>query len=174
MDFLNLIRNGIGKLLEFSGLLAGLMLVIISLMITWGAIARYMLMPAHWVEPFSIYLFIASSFLGAAYAMKKKEHINVDILIRLLPTKVRKVIELLTSIVALCFFIYLTWRSFEMIQQTFNIGTTDLSLLQIPLWIPQSFVLLGAILMCLSLIWHMINIFLNEEPEDLPIDKVIH
>lgn len=174
MSFLTSIKNIIEKLLDLAGILAGILIAIIGFIVTWGAISRYLFIPAHWIEPYSIYLFIASSFLGAAYAMKKGEHINVDLILNLLPALARKVVNILTSTLALIFFIYLTWRSAVMVRGAFEAQTKDLSLLEIPLWIPQSFVLLGAALMCLSIIWHMMNILTGANTDKKPTDNIAH
>jgi C4-dicarboxylate transporter DctQ subunit len=174
MNSLILLRKVIAKLLDLSGILAGILIAVIGIISTWGVISRYFFLPSHWIEPYSIYLFIASSFLGAAYAMKRGEHINVDILISTLSNTARKIVNIFTSTIALVFFIYLTWRSTVMVIDAYKAKTTDLTLLEIPLWFPQSFVLLGAFLMCLSLIWHMINILLVTAVEENPTDKIIH
>jgi C4-dicarboxylate transporter, DctQ subunit len=174
MNSLIFINRMIEKLLDLAGILAGILIAIIGFMVTWGAISRYLFIPSHWVEPYSIYLFIASSFLGAAYAMKRGEHICVDILISSLSDSKKKVVNIFTSILALAFFSYLTWRSAAMVTHAYHAKTTDLSLLEIPLWIPQSFVFLGAVLMCLSLIWHMINIFIGVNSEENNLDNINH
>lgn len=174
MSFLFGVRNIIEKLLEFAGILAGILIAIIGLIVTWGAISRYLYIPAHWIEPYSIYLFIASSFLGSAYAMKRGEHINVDLILNILPGTARKVVNIFTSVLALVFFIYLTWRSGVMVTDAYHTKTKDLTLLEIPLWIPQSFVFLGAVLMSLSLIWHLINILAGAKSDENSLDKIAH
>jgi C4-dicarboxylate transporter DctQ subunit len=171
MKTLRLIHRSLGNLLNLSGILAGTAICAIGFSVTWGAISRLLYMPAHWVEPFSVYLFIAASFLGAAYAMKKGEHIKVDILTRRLPEKVRAGVEMFTSLLAFIFFAYLTWHSTMMAHRSFLRETTDLSLLEIPIWIPQSFVPLGSILMCLSLIWYFIGIKISPSSESDEFDQ---
>lgn len=173
MKSLILIRSVIGKILNFSGVLAGLLLVIIGFIVTWGVISRYFFLPSYWIEPYSIYLFIASSFLAGAYAMKTGEHIKIDILISNLSTRARKFLDIVTSLIAFAFFIYLTWRSTVMVMQSYHNETKDLSILEIHLWIPQSFVALGSILMCLSLIFHILTILLVKVTEG-SLDERVH
>ncbi len=158
MKGLVIVNNIISKILSLSGILAGIMIVIIGFIVTWGSIARYMLISSLWVDPVSVYLFIAASFLGTAYAMKLREHVRVDIIIRLLPPKYKLSLDIGTSLLALLFFSYLTWQSFLMTMNSFHENITDLSLLRIPLWIPQSFVPLGALVLCLGIIWHIMNL----------------
>lgn len=173
MNSLILLRDFISRILDLAGILAGFLVGVIGFIVTWGVISRYFFIPSYWVEPYSIYLFVASSFLGASYAMKKGEHVSVDILTSAFPPTVRKVVDLFTSIIALIFFIYLTWRSMLMVSHSYQNGTKDLSILEIHLWIPQSFVPLGSLLLCLSLIWHMINVLLRTEKAN-PSENNIH
>ncbi len=146
----------IDRLLDFSGLMAGLLIASIGFIVTIGTIFRYFSYPLHWVEPISIYFFIASSFMGAAYAMKKGEHIRVDILISNLSHRNRDLLDIFTSVIALLFSLLLMWKGCEMVFRTFSSGQKDLSLLEIPLWIPQLFVPLGGLLLSLAIIRRII------------------
>lgn len=172
MNFLLYVRNGIGRLLDLSGVLAGLIIAIIGFIITWGAISRYLLITSYWVLPVSIYLFIATSFLSAAYAIKKGEHVKVDIITRHFSKKTKKIVDTFTSSLALVFFFYLSWRCWKMVIHSYEGGVSDLSLLEIPLWIPQSFVFLGSLLMCLSLIWYMLTFLLDDNETKITENKL--
>ncbi|WP_138416338.1 TRAP transporter small permease [Aquibacillus sediminis] len=169
MKVLIVLKKFLSSLLDLSGIIAGFIIAIVGVMVSWGVIARYFFIPSYWVEPYSIYLFIGASFLGAAYAMKKGEHVKVDILIRVLSPVVRKGVDLLTASLAFVFFIYLTWRSTLMVKHSYQSKTTDLSLLEIYVWIPQSFVVLGSILMCLSIIWYVLNIITPDDKQQSPL-----
>jgi TRAP-type C4-dicarboxylate transport system permease small subunit len=168
MQALVYIRAGIDKLLSLAGILSGLMIAGICIIVTLGTVFRYFFLPSYWVEPYAVYMFIAASFFGAAYAMQKKEHVKVDILIRNFSPRVRKVLEAGTSLLALVFFVYLTWRSGVMVMFDYRGGTRDLSLLQIHVWIPKSFAALGALLLSLSLVSHLIGLLVDPAADEKP------
>ncbi|SOC37842.1 TRAP transporter small permease [Ureibacillus acetophenoni] len=156
MKGIGIFIKGIDRILNFSGIIAGIAILLISFFVTWGVLARLLHIDASWVVPITVYMFVASSYLAASYAMKNLEHIRVDILIQQLPIIVRKILDTLLMIVSLLFFTYVTLRSFDMFHNSFVRKTTDLSLLQIQVWIPQLFVVIGFIFLCLSIIRHIL------------------
>ncbi|TSI08985.1 TRAP transporter small permease [Lysinibacillus sp. BW-2-10] len=158
----NFVLKGIDHLLNFSGILAGISILLITFFVTWGVIARLFHIEAPWIEPVSVYMFVASSYLATSYAMKNLEHIRVDILIQQFSIKIRKVLDTVLMLLSLFFFTYVTWRAFHMFQNSFERKTTDLSLLQVPLWIPQIFVFVGFVFLCLAIIRHIIMTWTNE------------
>lgn len=59
---------------------------------------RYFLKrPLYWSEEVATGLFVWTVFIGSAYAYRKHAHLGVDILINILPEKIRKVVKLLWS-----------------------------------------------------------------------------
>ncbi|MCM3790096.1 TRAP transporter small permease [Domibacillus indicus] len=54
-----------------------------------------------WSEEMSRYLFIWLTFLGAIGAFKNKEHLGVDMLIKRLPTKMKKVVIVISDLLIL-------------------------------------------------------------------------
>src|SRR4051794_29907929 len=113
MKSINAISKAIGKLLNLAGILSGFIIVFVSIFVTWGVIARIFHIEAHWVEPVSVYMFVASSFLATSYAMKNLEHIRVEILVQNFSLKVRKILDTFLMILSFFFFSYVTWRAFE-------------------------------------------------------------
>ena len=165
MKILNLIRDAIGKVSDLSGILAGISIFLVSIFITWGVIARYFLFPSHWVEPVSVYMFIAAAFLAMPYAMKKMDHIRVDLIVSKLPGNLARITDTITLTLAVVFFFYLTWRGFELASSSYTRNTKDLSIIQVPLWIPQIFLAVGSILLTLSIIRQIIIIWTERDYE---------
>lgn len=159
MKALIIIRDSIGRVIDFAGALAGILILLVSIFVTWGVIARYFFLASHWVEPVSVYLFLASSFLATSAAMKKMEHIRVDILIHTFSPIMKKVTDTITTFIALLFFSYVSWRCFVMFKNSYDRESTDLSILEVPLWIPQIFVFIGLVFLCLAILRHIIVIW---------------
>ncbi len=74
---------------------AGTALVLISAIIPWGVFTRYVLnSAASWPEPMAVLLTIVLTFLGAAACYRVSTHMNVTVLVRLLPRRWRRAAEL--------------------------------------------------------------------------------
>jgi len=71
--------------------------------------------PLSWTEEI-IRLFSAwMIFLGSIVAMHKKGHVSVDYFVNLLPVKMRRFLNLLTNLVMIIFFCFLTWTSYLLV-----------------------------------------------------------
>jgi TRAP-type C4-dicarboxylate transport system permease small subunit len=64
------------------------------LTVTWQVITRYVLdSPSSYTEELATYLLIWVSLLGAAYALRQKAHLGIDVLVLRLPAAQRRVTE---------------------------------------------------------------------------------
>ena len=69
-----------------------------------GVVARFVLhMSIKWSSDMTRWSFIYAVFFGASYAAKTNSHLNLDVVLTALPTKVKQVIELLINILLTAF-----------------------------------------------------------------------
>ena len=88
--------------------IAGLSILIMSLIIPWGVFARYVLgTGAHWPEPVAVLLMVSFTFLGAAASYRAGAHIAVGVLTDRLPPAIRRQCELLVDVfmISICLFV---------------------------------------------------------------------
>ena len=97
---MNKVIKTIDYIIDLSGIFASLCIFFTCFFVSWGVIARYFYISAHWVEPVTIYMFIATAFLTISYTMKKNEHVRVDILTSKLSDKTQKILE--TILMSFC------------------------------------------------------------------------
>jgi TRAP-type C4-dicarboxylate transport system permease small subunit len=97
------------------------------------------------------FLLVGASFLGLAYTFVNGGHIRVTLLIGSLPGRVRVYVELWSLSLALLLCAYLGWFLFWLIHDSYTFGETSYGLVPIPLWIPQSAMMVGVVLFCLAL-----------------------
>lgn len=74
--------------------------------------------PLAWTEELARYLLVWITFLGASFAMAKKAHIGVDIIVDKLPPVLKNVIAIIASLISLSFFIMIIKESFTLIERT--------------------------------------------------------
>jgi TRAP-type transport system small permease protein len=100
--------NKISRSLENTlNIMMALALAVMVVLVFGNVVLRYLFNSGiTWSEEMSRYLFIWLTFLGAIGAFKNKEHLGVDMLIKRLPTKMKKVVIVVSDLLIL-FVLYL-------------------------------------------------------------------
>ncbi|MGH8765362.1 MAG: TRAP transporter small permease [Burkholderiales bacterium] len=109
------------KLYWFCIWVAGLSILVMTLVIPWGVYARYVLgTGSEWPEPLAVLLMILFTFVGAAACYRAKVHIAVALFRDMLPAGPRSVlavaVDLLLALISLFMVIWgfhlvgITWR----------------------------------------------------------------
>lgn len=95
--------NKISKSLENTlNIIMALALAVMVVLVFGNVVLRYLFNSGiTWSEEMSRYLFIWLTFLGAIGAFKNKEHLGVDMLIKRLPTKMKKVVIVISDLLIL-------------------------------------------------------------------------
>ena len=95
--------------------------------------------PIHWAEEVVTSLFVWTVFIGSAYAYRKHSHLGVDILVNILPGKVKSVVKAVMSVVELLVLIMLTIISSQYVyhlifSRSGKLKVVMTDLLRIPKW----------------------------------------
>ena len=98
------------------------------------------------------FLLVGASFLGLAYTFIHGGHIRVTLMTSRLPAAMRAWVEVFCLSIALLLCAYLAWHLYWLLADSIAFNETSYGLLRIPLWIPQSAMLLGVALFCLALL----------------------
>lgn len=157
----------LGVITGVAAAIAGLAVLVTAFIICYEIIARSVFhSPTVWVMEISTYLLILAGFFGMAYTMRTNGHICVDFLYSRFSKNVRRGLDILTSLLSL-FAIYVCMtESTNYMLMSLNMGVVSPSLLRVPLWIPQTFMVIGFVLLFLEIINHFLGDFFAEEKED--------
>lgn len=100
--------NKISRSLENTlNIMMALALAVMVVLVFGNVVLRYLFNSGiTWSEEMSRYLFIWLTFLGAIGAFKNKEHLGVDMLIKRLPNKMKRVVIVVSDLLIL-FVLYL-------------------------------------------------------------------
>lgn len=143
---------------------SSLAVLLSAFVLTYEVIIRYILkVPSVWEIEFSVYLIIMATYLGAAYGLKDGAHISIDVVVRLLPERVKKTLFLITSLISLAFCIILAWKGWEMWWEATSKGWRSESLWGPPLTIPYFFLPLGMSLLSIQYLILIIGIMRGEK-----------
>ena len=115
-------------------------LSICVVLVNANVIMRYFFnSPIRWAEEVVTSLFVWTVFIGSAYAYRKHSHLGVDILVNLMPPKMKAVVKAVMSVVELGVLTMLTWISSEYVYHLIynragklKVVMTDM--LRIPKW----------------------------------------
>lgn len=134
------------------GVLACLSLLSIAVIVIAQIIGRLfgLLIPS--ADDFAGYALQASTFLGLAYTFRAGGHIRVSIFTNLLEREKRRLVELLVLAMGAGLMGYFTWYSYDMVITSYRFETVASGLIATPLWIPQSCIFLGSLMMAVSMI----------------------
>lgn len=128
------------------------MVIIMGIQIT----ARYVFSSSlSWSEEITRFLFIASGFLSASYCIKKGASVKIGQLVGMLPTMGGHVMKLISYVVQLVFFAYLIPFAYSYVSSAVHSGQLSPAC-GIPMYIIQSFTLIGFCLCVVRLVQKII------------------
>lgn len=127
-------------LTNLDAIITGVTLSICVVLVNANVLMRYFFnTPIHWAEEVVTSLFVWTVFIGSAYAYRKHSHLGVDILVNILPGKVKSVVKAVMSVVELLVLIMLTVISSQYVyhlifSRSGKLKVVMTDLLRIPKW----------------------------------------
>lgn len=118
--------------------------------VAYDAITRTLRTPAIWVFDVSLYLLIACGFLGSAYALRAGSHFRMVMFVDMGGPRVRKWADRLAYAATFVFAVIMVWLTAEYALDNYNAGFRSGTILNAPLWIPQSVMPIGAAVLALE------------------------
>ena len=89
-----------------------ILLCIISVLVFLSAIMRKIGMPINWAQDFSLLCFAWLTFIGGDVLMRTSKLISIDMITKLLPKTVQKVIAIIFDFGMIAFLLILVWFGF--------------------------------------------------------------
>jgi len=128
---------------------AGVVLLMMAV-VAYAVVNRYILgTPITWTDELSGYLVVALVMLGAADTLRRGEHIAVDLITTRLKPRGRRLAAIWGHVMVLVFAAALLYSTKGTLEYSLNFGILSEGYLEAPMWIPQSFLVLGGGLMAL-------------------------
>ena len=156
----------IKKLNVLCATLSGLILLFISFSIFTDVILRYFFgRPSTWVTEVTTYLFLYVIFLATAYTLQQDLHVRVTFLLDRFGPGVRRVINLVTSVLAMVFCFVLLWQTSVMTWTAFSQHWTSPTMLSVPYVYIYVAMVVGSLLLFVTFLLRTIVIFMGGESE---------
>ncbi len=129
----------------------GALILLCSILVSLDVLTRKLLGWTYF-ESFelSTYAFAITVSLGCAYALISKSHIRIEVLYRLLPDIVQRVLDLVSILGLLVGATVLVWYAWSAFESSLILGARSNTPLSVPLVIPQGLWLIGLVWFALS------------------------
>ena len=144
-------------IVAFSMFLANICLTGMLVLVFSNVMLRYIFRrPIHWGDEVMTYLMILVAFLGFGYNLINNRHIRMTALVEKLSEKSKNIVGLITSIIALVYFVFLIVAGIKLTLDSFEIGyfSLDTGLLIGP-W--QTTMCIGLAVLLIATILYIIN-----------------
>lgn len=144
-----------------AGVFAVLLLASSVLVICHMVFVRYVLDHSTiWQTEYAIYSVVASTFIGSAYVLMHKGHVNVDLVPLAVSPPTRFVLEVITGLLSLAFCVLLAYSGWTYFHEAWANGWRTSTVWRIPLWIPLLPLPVGIALLCLQYVaelWKLVE-----------------
>jgi TRAP-type C4-dicarboxylate transport system permease small subunit len=150
-------RDRIETLERWAALASGITVAIIMLILVYSVIMRYLFRsPALWTLEIAEYLLVAAIFLAIGFVLQVEGHVNVDILLFLLPRRAQLVLDgIVVSVVIIAFSASFCYASFQLAAS--YKGVLSDSIYKLPLFPSFIMVPIGSFLLLLQAIIRLIK-----------------
>jgi TRAP-type C4-dicarboxylate transport system permease small subunit len=145
-------RAALELLYRASGLAAGFFLVAIGALTAVQILGRLAGFAAYSFDDFAGFSMAASSFLGLAYTLRANEHIRMTLVLHHTRPALRRALEIVSLAVATFLVGLFAWFSCDMTFTSYQLGDVSQGLVPVPLWIPQSGMALGLVVLAIAFV----------------------
>jgi len=161
MHFLQGLRVALDRVYLAAGFLAALCLIGILVLIVLQMLARWTGEVFPGAPEYAGYAMAAASFLAFAHALSRGSHIRVSILLNAVGPTARRVLEVwcfAVGTVVMWYFVFFAWR---FVHWSWRFGDISQGQDATPLWIPQSAMLTGAVILAVALTDNLLSLLLR-------------
>jgi TRAP-type transport system small permease protein len=156
-------RAGVALLDNFEEIVSGVALVVVVLSVCWGVVTRYVTdQPAAWSGEVAAIAFAWVVFIGASAGFKRAMHVSIDMLVKLLPDRIRVPLERALDVTVVVFCAYVAWLG---VGFTYHNWDNPTSVLRLPLSVIYVAVALGFALMALRYAQAALGRWRGDRPE---------
>jgi len=131
----------------------------------YQVVMRYVFNDApEWAEESVLYLIIWAVFIISSKLVRDEEHVGADFVLRRLPVKVQRIIEIMNCIMALFFCAVVIWYGFIIVSQVFAMDERSTTRLRFPMWIAYLAIPAGTCLIFLSYVRRLFLLAFRFDP----------
>lgn len=104
-------------------------------------------------------MMVVCVFLAVALGQARRVHIQVELIVQMLPSRWQKAAETMHHVLSCAFFILISWASWPAAIHSFSVGEFSAGLINFPIWPARLFLAFGATLMALQCALDLLGVF---------------
>lgn len=158
MAALRALRSGLDFMYLAAGIMAALCLIAILVLIVVQMLARWTGEVFPGAPDYAGYAMAAASFLAFANALNRGSHIRVSILLNAVSPGIRRWLEVWCFGLGAAIAWYFVWNAQRFVYWSWKYNDISQGQDKTPLWIPQSLMLIGAVMLAIALSDHLIHV----------------
>ncbi len=164
-------RRFLDRLYLGSGMLAGLFIILITIMILVQIVGRWFDIIIPSTEDFAGFFLAAATFLALAYTFRMGGHIRITILVHLLKGKVSRFALTAALSVFILMIAYGVYYTAAFVYESWSFDELSQGYIAVPLWIPQLGMLLGLIVFLIALIDDLVLLISGGTPTFVGLEE---
>lgn len=134
----------IDRVSDILGQVAAWMFFAVGAMITYEVVARYVfLAPTIWAEEMSRFFQIWATYLAAAYVLRHRQLIVIEILILRLNDRLQRVAQAAALIIMILFCAVAVFYGTQSMMESITLKRASSTMLSVPLWMTELAIPLG-------------------------------
>lgn len=118
------------------------------------------------VEEVTGYLVVALTLFGAAKAVRANALFQVRVIFDALPVGVKRLFGIIFSLTAIAICVVLAWKTFDLVGSSLSRGKFAPTVLRTPLWIPQTLLPIGFLMIGVFLLEHLLILLCSKEDRE--------
>lgn len=155
---MRILGKSLDRIEDFFAFLGGVLLVVAVFSVVFQVIARYFFgLSFIWINEVNEYILLYVPFLGAAWLLRHNGHVTVDLVVRVLPPRIKKASNVLVAALGIIISAVLFWYGTSVTMEAYARGTVSTTSTQIPLVYLLVVIPVGSLLLLLEFIRKAFN-----------------
>lgn len=113
---------------------------------------------------FTGFLLAAASFMALPHSLRQGAHIRVSLVVGRLPRALHRPMEIWCLAVGLCTALYFSWYTARLTYESWYYNDLSSGMIAVPIWIPQSTMLLGLVILAIALADELVAVVRGGKP----------
>ena len=168
------LRKGLDAAYLAAGALGAAFIALICVLMVGQSIGRSLGIGMGFVNDVVAWLCAAAAFFTMAHAFKHGDFVRVTLLLESLNVKWRRVLEVLSLLVASAAVGYLAWWACMFTYESWEIHELSQGLLVIPIWVPQLSFALGSLLLLVAVVDELVIVLRGDVPTFVRVVRERH
>lgn len=157
-------RRFLDRTYDIAAALAALCVLAICVLMIYASIGRELGWRVGTINDLVAWLTAAAAFLAMAKAFRNGDFVRVTLLLEALGPAARRTLEVVSLAVAAAAIGYLAWWSAAFTYESWKFNDMANGLLVVPMWIPQTTFVIGAVLFFVAVVDECVNVVQGGKP----------